>query len=79
MAKASKIDAIIAEMKAEKAVIDTLIGECSGNEVNAADIIESKSAFLGACIARLSGSNGSEPAPKPTRARRGRKATEPSL
>jgi hypothetical protein len=34
--------------------------------------------MLESCIARLSGSNGTEPAPKPAR-RKGRKATEPSI
>jgi hypothetical protein len=74
MAKASKIDAVVAEMQTEQRIVEACIDLiASGNS------LEQYALTLRQCIARLSGNNGSEPAPKPARTRKGRKATEPSI
>lgn len=71
------VDRVVAEMKAELTILDGCMADYAGHEVNAADIISSRRDVLAKCIARLSG-NGTE-APKVTRTRKSRKATEPSL
>lgn len=83
MAKASKINAVVAEMLAEKHIVDACIIDL-GNEGRMADavaVLSQKSGMLGFAITRLSGTNSVNelPAPKPARTRKGRKATEPSI
>lgn len=70
--KTSQIEKVVAELQAEKAIVDSCLNDCKGAEVNAADTLQRRSETLAACITRLSG-NGTD-APKPTRTRKGRKA-----
>lgn len=70
--KQSQIEKVVAELQAEKAIVDSCLSDCKGAEVNAADILQRRSETLAACITRLS-SNGTA-TPKPARTRKPRKA-----
>lgn len=78
--KQSRIEHVVAEMLAEKRIVDSCLADCRGEEANASDILQSRSNTLGACIARLS-FNGTEPAaaPVPKRTRKRRTVSEPSI
>lgn len=77
MAKASKVEQIVAEMENEQRIVDQCVERLRVSGTTA-PALEEHSAMLTACIARLT-SNGSEPMPKPARTRRGRKPSEPSI
>jgi len=75
--KQSAIEKVVAEMRAERTIVDKCWTDVKDIE-EAEGILGKRLEVLDACIARLSGSNGSE-TPKPTRTRKRRTATGTDL
>lgn len=76
--KTSQIEKVIAELQAEKAIVDFCIAEVRASTSTAEETLTHRSHTLASCIVRISGQN-SGAAPKPVRTRKSHKAQEPTL